>query len=300
MRAVATSTRRPVAVDDDRRAELLVRDDPAAELPRQCPPERDPVALDGDVEVEARLAHEDVPDGAAHEVHAVERDADLLDRLEQLTEALEREQPVARRSTGSTGASAAGSPSAREDVPARDDADHLAVAHDGHPTDLRCREQPLHLAERRVLAAGTTPRAMTLFTGAWPRPWPTALSRSSRETTPASSRGDADLDAALAVALAEHHRVRDGLLRIDEPRRARHDRRQPSAAPDDRGRERGEHELSCLRQRAVERGRGRLRMAAAAERRRERGGVELRHAGPDDADHALVHLDEADEARALR
>ena len=60
-----------LAVGNDGGAELVVRRRPAAEHLRERVRERDRVALDGDVDVEALLAQEDVPDRAAHEVDAV-------------------------------------------------------------------------------------------------------------------------------------------------------------------------------------------------------------------------------------
>ena len=89
--------------------------------------------------------------------------------------------------------------------------------------------------------------------------------------------------------------MRDRVVRRDEARRARHDLA-GGERPAHGARKRREHELARLVERAAVDGRGRLRVAAAAEGRGERGGVELRHAGAHDAEDALVHLDEADEA----
>src|SRR3989304_4399978 len=75
----------------ERGPDLPVRHAPSAERLRERTAERDPLPLDRDVEVEALLAEEDVPDGAAHEVDAVERLADGLDRLEHALEAGEGE-----------------------------------------------------------------------------------------------------------------------------------------------------------------------------------------------------------------
>ena len=78
---------RPVAGDHDRGAELLVRDGPAAERRRERAAERDAVPLDGDVEIEGRLVQEDVADGAADEVDALERAGRGLRGLEHLDQA---------------------------------------------------------------------------------------------------------------------------------------------------------------------------------------------------------------------
>ena len=71
MRVVATSTR-PPGHRTTAGAELLVRHDPPAQLLGEGARERDAVALDRDVEVEPRLAQQDVAHGAADEVDAVE------------------------------------------------------------------------------------------------------------------------------------------------------------------------------------------------------------------------------------
>ena len=75
-----------VAVDDDRGAELRVGPDAAAERVGEGLREGDRVAFDHDVDVEARLAEEDVADGSAHEVDT--RPADLGYGLQNRTEVL--------------------------------------------------------------------------------------------------------------------------------------------------------------------------------------------------------------------
>ena len=119
------------------------------------PGERDPVALDGDVDVEALLAEQDVAYGAADEVDALEGLADGLDRLED-----------AARAPGARAAASASQPPARrrprrglaeraQEVAAGHDADHLAaVAAPATRPARRGDEQPLQLGERRVLGAG--------------------------------------------------------------------------------------------------------------------------------------------------
>ena len=107
---------------------------------------------------------------------------------------------------------------------------------------------------------------MTALTGACERPWPIALSRSSRVTTPTSCARLADLDPALAVALAERHRVRDGVVGRDEPRRARHDLARPSAARGSRSASASSASVARLGERPVEGRRRGLRVPSAAER----------------------------------
>ena len=77
-----------VAVEDDGGAELVVRPHAPGECFRERSREGDRVAFDGDVDVEARLSEQDVPHGAADEVHpavgAVDRGHCLEDRVQAL------------------------------------------------------------------------------------------------------------------------------------------------------------------------------------------------------------------------
>ena len=110
--------------------------------------------------------------------------------------------------------------------------------------------------------------------------------------------GLADEHPALAVALAQDHRVRDGVVHGDEAGRPRHDLARGQAAAH-RVRERLEHGGARVLEGApVGRGR-RLRMAAASQGRRDRRGIELGHPRPDHAEDPAVHLDEADERAAV-
>ena len=72
----------PVAVLDDRGAELLVRRVAPAERFREGAPEPDRIAFHRDVDVEALGSEEDVPHGAADEVDAVDRALEVRDRRE--------------------------------------------------------------------------------------------------------------------------------------------------------------------------------------------------------------------------
>ena len=104
----------------------------------------------------------------------------------------------------------------------------------------------------------------------------------------------ADLDAALAMSLAERHRVRHRVVGRDEARRPRHDVDRPRSLANGAGK-RLEDTGAGVGQRPVEGGRGSLRMSAAAERGGERGRVELGHAAAEHGHDSAVHLDEADE-----
>src|SRR5205814_215337 len=71
-----------VPVDDDRGAELLVRTYAAAQRVGERLCERNRVALDRDIDVEAALSEEDVPHSPADEIHALEVAAQGGDGLE--------------------------------------------------------------------------------------------------------------------------------------------------------------------------------------------------------------------------
>ena len=101
-----------------------------------------------------------------------------------------------------------------------------------------------------------------------------ALSRSSRVTMPTRSRRLPDLDAALAMTLAEHHRVRDRVVRGDEARWARHDLSGGEAATHCAGKG-FQHSTAGVVERAAVDGRGRLRVASASQRCRDRRRIEL-------------------------
>ena len=131
-------------------------------------------------------------------------------------------------------------------------------------------------------------------TGACARSWPTALSRSSRPTLPTKRSVVDHEDAALAMALAERHRVTDARAGRDGACGRRHDVSR-GAVPARRRRERVDHPRARRVEIAARDRRGGLRMPAAAERRRDRRGVDRLRPAPDDDEDALVHLDEQDE-----
>jgi len=86
-----------VAVEHDRSAELLVRPHPAVERVGERLSERDRVALDRDVDVEAALAEQDVAHRSTDEVDTLVRLADRGDCLEDGSEALETVELVCDR-----------------------------------------------------------------------------------------------------------------------------------------------------------------------------------------------------------
>ena len=104
----------------------------------------------------------------------------------------------------------------------------------------------------------------------------------------------ADLDAALAISLAERHRVRDRVVGRDETSGPRHDVDRPRSLANGAGK-RLEDPGAGVGQRPVEGGGRSLRVSAAAERGSEHRGVELGHAAAEYGHHSAVHLDEADE-----
>ena len=126
-RVEATSTRRLLAVGvvghDDGRAELLVRAHVALEPRGQVLGEGDAVALDGDVDVEARLAEQQVADGAADEVHAAHAGGHGLDLAQQRRPGRARRGGPARLAT--TGAGGSGAPRVAGHGAPRDRAEHV-------------------------------------------------------------------------------------------------------------------------------------------------------------------------------
>src|SRR5207244_13119878 len=94
-----------------------------------------------------------------------------------------------------------------------------------------------------------------------------------------------DEDPALPVALADDHRARDGLVRADRPGRSGHDLARAHGLAHRLG-EGLADALPRFVERALEGRRRRAGMAAAAERRGERGRVELGRLAADDAEPA--------------
>ena len=173
----------PVAVEHDGGAELLVRAHAAAELLRDRPRQRDCVALDGDVHVEAVLAEQDVPDGPADEVDAVDRVARGGDGVEHRREPLQAPQLVGDR-LARLGRRLRASPSACRTsllvtTPASRSPCSTATRPSAEAVSSRCSSGRLGSSS----TVGTRPD-MIPFTGACERPWPIALSRSSRRTDP--------------------------------------------------------------------------------------------------------------------
>ena len=135
---------------------------------------------------------------------------------------------------------------------------------------------------------------MTPRTGACASPWAIALSRSSRLTDPTTRPSLGDEHSALSVALTQRHRVADGVLRLDRPRRRRHD--VAGAARLVRGLfECGDHQPARFAEIRPKDGRGGLCVPSATEGRRHDGGVHEIAAATYDREHSLLHLDEEHE-----
>ncbi len=86
-----------VAVADDCRSERTMGDDRALEGRGQTSSELDPVALDGDVDVEALLAEQDVAHRSADEVDAALGSGHIGDRPADRREPIQRPEPVGDR-----------------------------------------------------------------------------------------------------------------------------------------------------------------------------------------------------------
>ncbi len=108
-----------------------------------------------------------------------------------------------------------------------------------------------------------------------------------------------DEDAALAVPLAERHRVPDGRARLDRSRRGRHDVPRRAVAAGGLC-EDVEHAAARGLEVGTRDRRRRLRVATATERSRDGGRVERLRTTPNDDEHALVHLDEQHERTRVR
>ena len=118
--------------------------------------ERNCVALDGDVDVEAGFAEQDVPYRSADEVDTIVGLAQGGDGLEDRGEPLELSE-LCRERNGRAPGRRSSLPQRLEHVSAGDDAGELAVPHDRDPVVAR-GQQPLQLQERRLLVAGRDPR----------------------------------------------------------------------------------------------------------------------------------------------
>ncbi len=260
----------------------------------QRPAEGDAVPLDGDVDVEARLVHEEIANGPADQVDAVEPLGDGLHRLEDAPEPLDREQPVPQVGPGLGRLLGQRFPEGPEEIAPCHDPDDDAVGEHRHPPRVRAAEQPRQLRERRLLGAGGHLGAHDTLDRSVGELVPDRLVEVLAGDEADEAIGVPDEDPALAVALAEDHRVRHGVLGGDEPRGMRHDLRGGPQRPN--GPRQGlEDELARLGEGPVVDGRRGLRMSPAAEGGRDGRGVQLGDARPHDAEDAALHLDEADE-----
>ena len=286
-----------VAVQDDRRPELLVRFDASAKGLSERLGERDGVALHRDVDVEAALAEQDVAHGPADEVDAVVVLRDSRDGLPDRSEMVETEQLVRERALLSR-LGLGGRTERTQDVAPRHDTHDAVVAQHGDPSVGRAGEAALQLSQRCRLVAA---RGVRVHDPLHRRVGEVVADRLV-EILPRGGADEAlvldDEDPALPVALADDHRARDRLVRADRPGRSGHDLARAHGLAYRFG-EGLADALPCFVERPLERRRRRAGMAAAAERRGERGRVELGRLAADDAEHAAVHLDQADEGAGL-
>jgi hypothetical protein len=274
------------AVEDDGGAEALVRVRAAAERLRERLAERDRVALDGDVDVEAALSEQDVAYRAADQVDALVPLGHGGDGVESRPQPLESGQlrGEARRLPLLL---AAGRPEAAEHVAPGDDAEDAPLAEHGDPTPRRAGEQRVELGQRRVLGRGGDAGAHDPLHGRVREAVPDRLVEILARDDAGEAVAFGDEDAALPVALALHHGtchrlvVRDGAGRRghDVPRRGRPAQRLGGGA---------EQPLPRLLERPAEDRRGGLLVAGAAECACERRSIQLVNTAADDREDAPV------------
>ena len=140
----------PVAVEHDGGAELLVGAYASVELLRDPPRQRDCVALDRDVDVEAVLAEQDVADRAPDEVDAVDGLAHGCDRVEDRCEPLQAAE-LAGDGLGGFGRRLLRLAQRLEDVAPRDHAGEPFAVQHRDPALRRGGQQPLQLGQARLL-----------------------------------------------------------------------------------------------------------------------------------------------------
>ena len=173
-----------LAVRDDRSPELVMWRRATAEDPRERVREGDRVALHRDVDVEALLAEQDVPDRAADEVDAVGEIRGAGDRVDDGCEARRGAQLVCDPGRGLvTGTDVAPSSSRRRSV-------RLTTPTSSLSRRIATRPSSAAVTSARSSMSGVCSSAVTTLllmiprTGACARSWLTALSRSSRPTLP--------------------------------------------------------------------------------------------------------------------
>ena len=288
-----------VAVRHDRRPEPPMRRRASAEGLRERVRERDRVALDGDVDVEALLAEEDVADRAADEVDALRPIAEARDRVGDALQARARAKLVGdalrrlgrlRRGTPSS----ARSRSARLTTPTSSSSRRTATRPSS--ADVTSARSSASDASSATVA---TWLLMIPRTGACARSWPIALSRSSRLTPPTSrppSATNTPLCPCRWQSVIASRTVESGATaRAGVDMTSRASGRRARACP-----QRGDHALARGREALARDRRRGLRVAAAAERRGDGGRVDSLRPAPHDGEHALVHLDEHDERPRVR
>ena len=255
--------------------------------------ECDRVALDGDVDVEALFAEEDVADRAADEVDPVGALAQLRDRIGDLAEARTRPKLLgdALHDFGKLRRNAL---ERAKKIGAADHADQLVVAEHGDAAVLGCRYERTKLTERRVLVCTHDLAAHDPANGRVGKVVADRLVEILATDAADEPALLGDEYAALTVPLAERHRVANAGRGLDRARGRRHHvtrerfRATRIAQRSDRQLSRSGKGLTADRRR-------RLCVAPAAERGGDRGRVDPLGSAPHDDEHALVHLDEEDE-----
>ena len=210
-----------VAVEDDGGAELLVLARATVELARDPPRKCDRIALDGDVDVEALLAEEDVPHGAADEIDAFHALARRGNRAEGPLEARKRPQ-LGRDRLPRLVRGLRRLVERAQDVSPGDHAGDRFPVDDRDPALRRVGKQLLELGQRRIgaclqRAAAHDPLDRRVGQAVPDRPVE-VLSGDRADELPVLRYEH----AALVVALAERHRVGDGVARRDHASRLRH------------------------------------------------------------------------------
>ena len=185
-----------------------------------------------------------------------------------------------------------------EQIAPGDDSHDVAPTQHRHPPGIGAAQESGQLGEGRVLGAGDDLGTHHALHRRMRKAVSDRLVEVLARDLPAEPLRVADKDPALAVALAQHHRLCDRVVGAHEARGAGHDlRRRPERASGPR--KGGEDELARLRERARVHGRGGLLMPAAAQHRGDRGRVELGQARAHDAEDAAVHLHEADKGQRV-
>ena len=180
-----------------------------------------------------------------------------------------------------------------QEIDASDDAHELGVPHHSHASVLGVRDSDTRSSESVVLGR----RGRTPLDSPYRRvhePVGDRLVEILATHRPDDAAALGDEHSALSVALAQRHRVADGVLRLDRPRRRRHDI--AGAARLLRGLfECGDHQPARFVEIRPQDGRGGLCVPSATEGRRHGGGVHEIAAATYHREHSLLHFDEEHE-----